>query len=54
MAKEKAPAAPAAGINTINRKRRNSFMRKCLSKSFKRMFAGSSSDVFQMLVKVRA
>ena len=36
-----------------NRTRRNTLERRCLSKSFKRMFAGSSKGIFKMLEKVK-
>jgi hypothetical protein len=36
-----------------NRTRRNTLERRCLPKSFKRMFAGSSKGIFKMLEKVK-
>ena len=35
------------------RNRRNTLERRCLSKSFKRMFAGSPKGIFKMLEKVK-
>ena len=39
------PAAPVKAGNVINRKRRNTLERKCLSKQFKVLFAGASRAV---------
>ena len=36
-----------------NRTRRNTIERRCLPKSLKRMFKGSSKTVFKMLEKVK-
>ena len=36
-----------------NRTRRNTLERRCLPKSFKRMFAGSQKGIFKMLEKVK-
>lgn len=36
-----------------NRTRRNTLERRCLPKTFKRMFAGSSKGIFKMLEKVK-
>jgi hypothetical protein len=49
--KKPAPAAaPAkANVKKINRKRRNSFERKCLSKSMKRLFQDSPRAFFREL-----
>ena len=35
------------------RTRRNTLERRCLPKSFKRMFAGSQKGIFKMLEKVK-
>jgi hypothetical protein len=35
------------------RNRRNTLERRCLPKTFKRMFAGSSKGIFKMLEKVK-
>lgn len=52
MAAKKTAAAPAAAKGkSIERKRRNSLERKCLCKSFKRLFKGSSSTVFRTLMQ---
>jgi hypothetical protein len=37
----------------INRNRRNTIERRCLPKSLKRMFKGSSRTIFKMLEKVK-
>lgn len=36
-----------------SRTRRNTLERRCLPKTFKRMFAGSSKGIFKMLEKVK-
>ena len=36
-----------------SRTRRNTLERRCLPKTFKRMFIGSSKGIFQMLEKVK-
>jgi hypothetical protein len=36
-----------------NRTRRNTLERRCLPKTFKRMFNGSSRGIFKMLEKVK-
>jgi hypothetical protein len=36
-----------------NRTRRNTLERRCLPKTFKRMFAGSPKGIFKMLEKVK-
>ncbi len=51
-AKKKPAAAPAAAAGSkINRKRRNTLERKCLSKSFKRLFKGCTSTVFSLVLQ---
>lgn len=45
-------AAPKTDAKKVNRTRRSSFERKCLSKSVKRLFAGSSGVVFKLMDKV--
>lgn len=42
----------AKSEGAINRKRKNSFERKCLSKKYKRQFSGSSKEIFRMIDKV--
>ena len=37
----------------LKRTRRNTLERRCLPKTFKRMFAGSSKGIFKMLEKVK-
>lgn len=37
----------------ISRNRRNTLERRCLPKSLKRMFKGSSRTIFKMLEKVK-
>lgn len=55
MAKAKAAPVEAKGnVNTINRKRRNSFMRKCLTKANKRLFKSSQHSLFKALVAIGA
>lgn len=44
------PAAPAKAGNVINRKRRNTLERKCLSKQFKVLFSGSSGAVYRNML----
>jgi len=36
-----------------NRTRRNTLERRCLSKTFKRMFVGSPKGIFKMLEKIK-
>lgn len=52
MAKKPAApvAAPSKPQNTVSRTRRNTLERKCLSKSAKRMFRGSSPSLFRAVV----
>lgn len=42
-------AAPKANQKTVSRSRKSSFERKSLSKSAKRLFAGSSGVVFRLI-----
>jgi hypothetical protein len=44
---------PEEAMAERNRTRRNTLERRCLPKSFKRMFAGSSKGIFKMLEKVK-
>lgn len=36
-----------------NRTRRNTLERRCLSKKFKRLFAGSPKSIFKMLERIK-
>ncbi len=40
-------------MKEINRLRRNSIERRCLSKSMKRLFSGAPHGTFKMLEKVK-
>lgn len=50
-AKKPAAAAPAQAGKSVDRKRRNTLERKCLSKSLKRLFKGCSRTVFKTVMK---
>ena len=53
MSKKGAAPAPVKAVgNKINRKRRNSQMRKCLTKSSKRMFMGADRTWFKIMLEV--
>lgn len=45
-------SAPKADQKTVNRKKRTSFERKCLTKASKRLYAGSTPTVFRVVYKV--
>ena len=47
------PASPEESMAERNRTRRNTLERRCLPKTFKRMFAGSPKGIFKMLEKVK-
>ena len=44
---------PEVSMKEINRLRRNSIERRCLSKSMKRLFSGAPHGTFKMLEKVK-
>jgi hypothetical protein len=50
VAKKKQKDPSATG--SISRKKRTSFERKCLSKPMKRLFMGSSKEIFRLIYAV--
>lgn len=48
--KKTTPKAPKADTNTVQRSKRTSFERKCLSKSYKRLFCGMGKEVFKLVL----
>ena len=50
--KKNTSAAPQqkADTNTVQRSKRTSFERKCLSKSYKRLYCGMGKEVFKLVL----